>query len=89
MISLVAQAIMVPCVYAFLEQQYGLVIKEATEYLTATAADFLEANLLEVEVGEPLLCSRRISYTDAGVLEYSINKIVAAHYEYGIHLKGR
>lgn len=75
--------------YAFLEKQYGIVIKEATEYLSATTADFCEAKLLHVDVGAPLLCSRRISCTEAGVLEYSVNKIVAEHYEYCVQLKGR
>ncbi len=75
--------------YAFLEKQYGIVIKEATEYLSATTADFCEAKLLRVDVGAPLLCSRRISCTEAGVFEYSVNKIVAEHYEYCVHLKGR
>ena len=75
--------------YAFLERQYGIVIKEATEYLSATTADFCEAKLLHVDVGAPLLCSRRISCTEIGVFEYSINKIVAEHYEYCVQLKGR
>lgn len=75
--------------YAFLERQYGIVIKEATEYLSATTADFCEAKLLHVDVGAPLLCSRRISCTEAGVFEYSVNKIVAEHYEYCVQLKGR
>ncbi len=75
--------------YAFLEKQYGIVIKEATEYLSATTADFCEAKLLHVDVGAPLLCSRRISCTGIGVFEYSINKIVAEHYEYCVQLKGR
>ncbi len=75
--------------YAFLEKQYGIVIKEATEYLSATTADFCEAKLLHVDVGAPLLCSRRISCTETGVFEYSVNKIVAENYEYCVHLKGR
>lgn len=75
--------------YAFLEKQYGIVIKEATEYLSATTADFCEAKLLHVDVGAPLLCSRRISCTEVGAFEYSVNKIVAEHYEYCVHLKGR
>ncbi|MBQ4332782.1 MAG: GntR family transcriptional regulator [Clostridia bacterium] len=75
--------------YAYLEKQYGIVIKEATEYLSATTADFCEAKLLHVDVGAPLLCSRRSSSTEAGVFEYSVNKIVAEHYEYCVHLKGR
>lgn len=75
--------------YAFLEKQYGIVIKEATEYLSATTADFCEAKLLHVDVGTPLLCSRRISCTEVGAFEYSVNKIVAEHYEYCVQLKGR
>lgn len=62
---------------------------EATEYLSATTADFLEAKLLNIDVGAPLLCSRRISSNENGIFEYSINKIVADNYEYCIHLSGR
>ena len=75
--------------YSFLEKQYGITMTEATEYLSATTADFLEAKLLNIDVGAPLLCSRRISSNENGIFEYSINKIVADNYEYCIHLSGR
>lgn len=75
--------------YAFLERQYGIVMKKATEYLSAVTASFLEAKLLNIDVGAPLLCSRRISENENGIFEYSINKIVAENYEYCIHLSGR
>lgn len=75
--------------YSFLEKQYGIAMSQATEYLSATTADFLEAKLLNIDVGAPLLCSRRISSNENGIFEYSINKIVAENYEYCIYLSGR
>ena len=75
--------------YDFLERHYHVVFKEAKEYLSATAADFMESIELEIPVGSPLLCSRRITSGDGGMIECSINKIVADKYEYCVYLKGR
>ena len=75
--------------YSFLEQKYNIVMREAVEYLSAIAANFTESQLLHIEVGAPLLCSRRISCNSLGVFEYSINKLVADKYEYCVYLQGR
>lgn len=75
--------------YSFLEQKYNIVMREAVEYLSAVAASFTEAQLLHIEVGAPLLCSRRISCNSLGVFEYSVNKLVADKYEYCVYLHGR
>ena len=75
--------------YNFLEEHYHVVFKEAKEFLSATAADFMESIELEIPVGSPLLCSRRITSGDGGMIECSINKIVADKYEYCVYLKGR
>ncbi len=75
--------------YQFLEQKYNLVLKDAMEYLTASVADPLEAQVLHIPVGAPLLCSRRISNDSQGPVEYSITKLVADKYEYSVYLQGR
>ncbi len=75
--------------YSFLSEKYNIVMREAVEYLSATIADFTESQLLHIDVGAPLLCSRRISSNSIGVFEYSINKLVANRYEYCVYLQGR
>lgn len=75
--------------YKFLENKYNIILTEATETLSAASADFMEAQILKIPTGAPLLCSKRVSYVAQGPLEYSIIKLVADKYEYSIHLKGR
>ncbi len=75
--------------YKFLESKYNIILTEATETLSAASADFMEAQILKIPTGSPLLCSKRVSYVAQGPLEYSIIKLVADKYEYSIHLKGR
>lgn len=75
--------------YGFLERQYGLVIKDAWEHLSAVSADFYEAQVLGVPVGAPLLCSKRIANTEQGPFEYAVSKLVADRYEYSVYLSGR
>ncbi len=75
--------------YKFLENKYNIILTEATETLSAVSADFMESQILKIPTGAPLLCSKRISYTVQGPLEYSIIKLVADKYEYSIHMKGR
>lgn len=75
--------------YSFLEDKYKIVLRDACEHLSAVAADFAESQILRVEVGAPLLCSKRITNTDLGPFEYSVIKLVADKYEYIVYLKGR
>ena len=75
--------------YSFLEKQYKIVFRDAVETLTAVAADFTESQILHVEVGFPLLCSKRVTRNESGPVEYSIIKLVADKYEYSVYLQGR
>jgi len=75
--------------YLFLEQHYHVIFKEALEYLSADAATFYEAQILNISTGAPLLCSKRISSDEDGPFEYGIIKLVADKYEYCIYLTGR
>lgn len=75
--------------YAFLESQYRLVFKDAVEYLSAIAADFVDSQILKIPTGAPLLFSRRISRTESGPFEYASTKLVAGKYEYSVYLQGR
>lgn len=75
--------------YEFLEDKYKIILTEATETLSASSADFMESQILQIPIGSPLLCSRRVSYVEQGPFEYSTIKLVADKYEYSIHLQGR
>lgn len=60
--------------YGFLKNIYGLYYKNSKESIMATSADLLDASLLEVPVGTPLLYSERVAQCDKGPLEYAITK---------------
>ncbi|WP_046214399.1 GntR family transcriptional regulator [Paenibacillus wulumuqiensis] len=75
--------------YAFLEQTYHIILLHAWERLSAVAADFTESQILQVPLGSPLLCSKRISHVEQGPFEYSLIKLVADKYEYSVYLEGR
>ncbi|MDR2163367.1 MAG: GntR family transcriptional regulator [Clostridiales Family XIII bacterium] len=75
--------------YRFLEQQYGLAIKDAWEYLSAVNADFYQAQVLNIPVGTALLRSKRIANNERGPFEYAISTLIADKYEYIIYLNGR
>lgn len=75
--------------YDFLEKQYHLVLKDATEYLSAASVNFVESQMLQVPIGSPILCSRRITNTEMGPFEYVVIKLLADKYEYCVYLQGR
>lgn len=75
--------------YTFLEQTYGLHIKEANEYISAKSSDFIESQILQIPIGTPLLVSKRITFTEKGPFDYSINKSIADKFEYSIYMSGR
>jgi GntR family transcriptional regulator len=75
--------------YGLLEREYGIVLDHAVERLYAEAASFTEANILDIPVSSPLLCSIRTSYFKNNPIEYGITKFIADRYEYSIHLYGR
>lgn len=57
--------------YQFMEKEYNLYFDHGEESISATAAGFLESQLLGIEIGTPLLLFRRTAHCDAGILEYS------------------
>ena len=75
--------------YSFLEKKYNIILKDATETISAFAASFTDSQILGIPLGTPLLQTKRISSTELEILEYAIIKIVAEKYEYCVHLKGR
>lgn len=75
--------------YSFIEKQYNVIFRDATEYISAIAADFNESQILKVAVGSPLLRSKRISRNEHGPFEYSVIKLLADKYEFSVYLQGR
>lgn len=57
--------------YTFLEEECGLFIVSGRRYIEAVAANEMEAALLNVEVGSPLILLDSVSYLgDGSVIEY-------------------
>jgi len=75
--------------YSLLEKNYNVIIKDATESITAIAASFTDSQILGIPLGTPLLQTKRITNTELEIFEYALIKIVAEKYEYCVHLKGR
>lgn len=76
-------------VYACLEQEYGLFLKEAIEHISAVGASFTQSQILRIPVGAPLLHSRRTASAEHGALIYSSLYVIAERYEYQIYQAGR
>lgn len=57
--------------YAYIEREYGLVIANGKRFLEAVVANQLEAKLLQIDVGAPLLLLNSVSYlSDGRPIEY-------------------
>lgn len=75
--------------YTYLENDCGIILKDAVERITAVSASFTQSQILRVPVNTPLLHSKRITYTEQGALEYSSLYVIAERYEYQIYQSGR
>jgi GntR family transcriptional regulator len=75
--------------YEFLETNYNITIESATDYIKAKAADFAEAEMLEIPIGSPLLVLRRISFSNNKPFEVVILTIISDKYEFCVHMTGR
>ena len=76
-------------IYACLEEEYGLFLKDAVERISAVGASFTQSQILRIPVGAPLLHSRRIANAEHGALIYSSLYVIAERYEYEIYQVGR
>lgn len=74
--------------YAFLERQYGVYFEKGDEVISATTADFIDAGLLSVDIGTPLLFCKRIAHWKGGVLEYVESKLRPDKYELHLMMEG-
>ena len=83
------RASQVPNLYNMLEREYNITLLHATEQICAISADFIEAQILRIPIGSPLLMVRRTACTEQGPFEYAFIKLVADKYEYSVRLEGR
>ena len=75
--------------YSYLENEHGIILKDAIERISAVSANFTESQILRIPVNAPLLHSTRITYTDRGPFEYASTHVIADRYEYQVYLSGR
>ena len=73
-------------IYRLLQEQYGIVMTEVDERISAVNCSFIDSQILQVPQGTAVLHSLRISSCDRGLLEYAESKILADKYEYSIHM---
>lgn len=75
--------------YECLENQYGIILKDAVEHISAASASFTESQILRIPLNAPLLHSTRVTSTAQGPFEYASIHAVADRYEYQVYLSGR
>lgn len=75
--------------YQFLEERYHLVIEEVRDKIFAKNADFTEAQMLGVPVGEALLCFYRTCYQNGRPICFDDAKLIGKKYEVENHVSGR
>ena len=70
--------------YELLEERYELKIDSTHDIISAKAADFTEAELLQVKCGAPLITFERHTYSNETPLTYDSNIIRADKFQYEI-----
>lgn len=72
--------------YDVLSREYRLAITEIRHTASAVIADELQAKLLQIKKGDPLLVIKTVAYLDSGEpIEATTSVYRADHYEYNIH----
>lgn len=75
--------------YLFLEEQYGIVMEKAYDRITARAATFSDAEMLQVPVGTALIAFSRICFQNEKPVCVDHLSIVGDRYEFELTLIGR
>lgn len=75
--------------YQHLESKYGIKITSARDNIKAKVADFMEAELLQIPIGSPLLVDRRITFSLSKPIEVVVMIVDASRYEFSVNLSGR
>lgn len=71
-----------------MQDEYGQVSVRAEEMFYAVAANFTKANLLHVQVGEPLMVVSHTAYGENGVIEFTESFLRTDVYRKGLVLSG-
>lgn len=75
--------------YSFIEKKYNIVFEHGEETVHAIVADFIDSNLLEIDINFPLLYFRRTAYCAEGPFEYVETKLRSDMYCLKIEMKGK
>lgn len=73
--------------YEYIKDKYDLKITSSIDKISAKCADFIEAQLLELPTGAPLLVNNRITFSGTKAFEYVIMVVDATKYEFTVQLK--
>lgn len=87
--NVVAYANKFSALYQFLEDTYHIKIEHASDRIFAKNASFEEAQILEVEVKEALLCIQRICYSKEKAVCFDDVVIIGSQYELNSNMSGR
>jgi GntR family transcriptional regulator len=75
--------------YQFIEDRYGISIDGANDKIYSRAAEFAESEMLNVQVGTPLLCIDRVCFSNDKPVCVDNVAIVGDCYELEISMSGR
>lgn len=75
--------------YKTLQGEYGIIVNKAKDKITAKAASFAEAQMLDVAVDEPLIAFLRVCYDGDQPICSDHLSIVGKKYEFELTLDGR
>ena len=70
--------------YSHLIKHYKIKMSFAHDKITAKTADFMEANILKIPIGSPLLVNNRITYCEGKAFEYVLMIVNAQRYEFSV-----
>ena len=72
--------------YVVMEETYGETIRDFEEELYASVARFADAELLDIDEGDPVLDLTRTTYNDRNeVIEYTLSVARADQFKYKVH----
>ena len=74
--------------YSFLQEQYGITFQAGQEHISATAAGFVESQLLEVDPGAPLLLCTRYAQAEQYPLEFAKTYLRPDRYDLVVEMQG-
>lgn len=74
--------------YSLLADEFNVVFDRGSETVTAVCADFVDAKIFNIKVGDPLLLFKRYAYTADKPMEYCEMKLRPEYYELSFIMQG-